>query len=687
MAAKTSILIFYLRISKNTVKVLYYASWLVLGIVNIAGIVLTFMNIFQCRPVTAAFKVVDNQPKCIDLLTQLICSAPVNIVTNLAILALPLPIFTGLTLPRREKIILVFTFALGVFVTVIDVLRIYYLQQAVTNISIISSGLRYTFTSPEFPWNASLAFMWSAVEVNVIITWACIPTLKPLIVRILPAMVAQSGGTWKHLHSRGTCATRKSSPWSRGITASSLTGGVAENGQQVPPPAYTQSADNHRAEMSMTGSVMASDSSGTSSQDEGDNNRRGRTTQYHADTVDSGPMHSTLSSTIQGSLAPTPSLTVRRPKSTIEVSVRESFGYCTLVTIVFLFWGFSIGLLNIFGAGLATIAGMFRARNLSLGGMYFGGGFFFGPLLVGQWLLRRDDRKDYNSEQGKPVGGFKATFIVGLCIYGIGAIMFWPSSVLVSYPGYMISYFVLGFGLGVLQTGITPFVILCGPAKYSEMRLCLAGGVLTAGSVLSGLLTVDVLLADLINRRLSNSTTLLNSQWTYLAITFVCATLALFFVFVPLPEVSEAELERATTENLAVDHKKRSIGGLRLDTVCLLLAILSIWTYFSGQVVTDVFLKDLLMAFAPPSTRPPATTSPNPSGKVPWLAISIPHYSLLAQTAFAISRFVAGFVTYLHAKYPQCRFIPTPRTLNYTTQTSSYSSSSVSSSARAQSGP
>ncbi|KAJ6114223.1 hypothetical protein N7486_000001 [Penicillium sp. IBT 16267x] len=195
------------------------------------------------------------------------------------------------------------------------------------------------------------------------------------------------------------------------------------------------------------------------------------------------------------------------------------------------------------------------------------------------------------------------------------------------------------------------------------MRLCLAGGFLAAGTVLGGLLTVDVLLVDLINTGHSNSTTLLNSQWTYLAITFVCVALALLFVFVPVPEVSEAELERATTENLAVDHKKRSIGGLRVDTACLLLAILALWTSFSGQAVMDTFFRDLLMAFSPPSTRPPATSRPNPLGKVPWLAISIPHSSLLARTAFAVSRFVAGFLTYLHAKYPQCRFIPTPRTL------------------------
>lgn len=114
MALKTSILVFYLRLSKNTQQVLRVASWIVLAIVNVSGVVLTLLNIFQCRPVVASFSSsYTGQAQCIPLLTEFICSAPVNIVTDLAILALPIPVLTGMRLPKRQKYILVITFSVG----------------------------------------------------------------------------------------------------------------------------------------------------------------------------------------------------------------------------------------------------------------------------------------------------------------------------------------------------------------------------------------------------------------------------------------------------------------------------------------------------------------------------------------------------------------------------------------------
>lgn len=47
MATKTSVLIFYLRLFKDTQFVLKYWSWALLVIVNLAGTILTFLNIFR----------------------------------------------------------------------------------------------------------------------------------------------------------------------------------------------------------------------------------------------------------------------------------------------------------------------------------------------------------------------------------------------------------------------------------------------------------------------------------------------------------------------------------------------------------------------------------------------------------------------------------------------------------------
>jgi FHS family L-fucose permease-like MFS transporter len=48
--------------------------------------------------------------------------------------------------------------------------------------------------------------------------------------------------------------------------------------------------------------------------------------------------------------------------------------------------------------------------------------------------------------------GYRWTFIIGLCIYGVGALMFWPSAVYRSFPGFCGSLFIVGSGLSTLES-------------------------------------------------------------------------------------------------------------------------------------------------------------------------------------------------------------------------------------------
>jgi hypothetical protein len=110
MATKTSILIFYLKLSEMQ-KLFRWASLATLVVVNVGGAALTVLNIVQCRPISASFKDPSLRGgKCTDIVTLYLCSSPLNIITDLAILFLPMPILTGLRLPRKQKNVLVFVF-------------------------------------------------------------------------------------------------------------------------------------------------------------------------------------------------------------------------------------------------------------------------------------------------------------------------------------------------------------------------------------------------------------------------------------------------------------------------------------------------------------------------------------------------------------------------------------------------
>jgi hypothetical protein len=188
MATKTSILILYYRMGAAH-PFLRYASLSTMAVVNIAGVVLTFLCIFQCRPVTAAFSPAV-EGTCIDIITLYLSSTPINILTDVAILVLPLPILTSLRMEFRQKVILVFTFVIGGFVTVVGVVRIVYLQDALKEELLVavpaSTG---TASPPNFTYYASFSLMWSVVEVSVGIMCCCILVLKPLVMRVMPRLI------------------------------------------------------------------------------------------------------------------------------------------------------------------------------------------------------------------------------------------------------------------------------------------------------------------------------------------------------------------------------------------------------------------------------------------------------------------------------------------------------------------
>ena len=68
--------------------------------------------------------------------------------------------------------------------------------------------------------------------------------------------------------------------------------------------------------------------------------------------------------------------------------------------------------------------------------------YFIGPLTYSGWFVRRF--------------GYRYTFILGLSIYCVGALMFWPSAVKRSFGGFCGSMFIVGSGLSTLETSANP---------------------------------------------------------------------------------------------------------------------------------------------------------------------------------------------------------------------------------------
>lgn len=203
------------------------------------------------------------------------------------------------------------------------------------------------------------------------------------------------------------------------------------------------------------------------------------------------------------------------------LTVRQSVWPITLVTILFFLWGFAYGLLDVLNAKFQTSLNITAAKAGGLQGSYFGA-YFIGPLTYSGWLVRRF--------------GYRWTFIAGLCIYGVGALMFWPSAVKKSFGGFCGSLFIVGSGLSTLETSANPYIATCGPPRLSEFRLELSQSFQAIGSVVAPLLASRVFFKNTTGNDLSKV------QWTYVGIAAFVFLLAVVFFFSPLPEVTDADM-------------------------------------------------------------------------------------------------------------------------------------------------
>jgi FHS family L-fucose permease-like MFS transporter len=115
--------------------------------------------------------------------------------------------------------------------------------------------------------------------------------------------------------------------------------------------------------------------------------------------------------------------------------------------------------------------------------------------------------------------------MLGLGLYCVGALMFWPSAVKRSFGGFCGSMFIVGSGLSTLETSANPFIAVCGPPKWSEFRLELSQSFQAVGSVVAPVLASFVIFKNVG----TDGRSLEAVQWVYLGIAIFVGLLAIAF--------------------------------------------------------------------------------------------------------------------------------------------------------------
>ena len=110
-----------------------------------------------------------SQRQCVNESAAMVTNSAFNIVADIGLMVLPMPMVWGVKLPARQRLGLLAMFGLGTLVIVAGFMRLKYLVE--------------TTNSMDPTWDGFMAWIWVAIECDVGIVCASIPSLKPLVAK------------------------------------------------------------------------------------------------------------------------------------------------------------------------------------------------------------------------------------------------------------------------------------------------------------------------------------------------------------------------------------------------------------------------------------------------------------------------------------------------------------------------
>lgn len=196
-----------------------------------------------------------------------------------------------------------------------------------------------------------------------------------------------------------------------------------------------------------------------------------------------------------------------------------------LVTSLFFLWGFAHSILDVLNKHFQETLHINKTQSAFIQ-MVLYGGYFLMALPAGRIISRF---------------GYRAGVLSGLCLYGIGALLFIPGSMLLSFPFFLFSLFVIGCGLTCLETAANPYVTVLGSPQDAERRINLAQSLNGLGWIVGPLVGGLFLF--------SGGSGEADIATPYTIIGIAVLLVAVLFSFVKLPDVQAASSVEAADES------------------------------------------------------------------------------------------------------------------------------------------
>ncbi len=195
---------------------------------------------------------------------------------------------------------------------------------------------------------------------------------------------------------------------------------------------------------------------------------------------------------------------------------------------------------------------------------------------------------------------YKTGVLVGLGLFIVGALLFFPASRLMEFNFFLMAIFVLASGLSVLETSCNPYIIAMGDEKTATRRLNLAQAFNPVGAVLGAMLAGFFILPK-INPLTDAERALLSMEEVreirapelaavmgpYLGMAVVLIFLWLAIAFVRMPRASDAgpAIDFQPTLRRLLNNRHYSFGVVA--QFFYVAAQICVWT-FTIHYVADI---------------------------------------------------------------------------------------------------
>ncbi|MGB3799171.1 MAG: L-fucose:H+ symporter permease [Lewinella sp.] len=249
-----------------------------------------------------------------------------------------------------------------------------------------------------------------------------------------------------------------------------------------------------------------------------------------------------------------------------------------IVTSLFALWGFANDITNPMVSAFKKVLDLdnFRASWVQFA-------FYFGYFTMA--LPAAIFAKKYS---------YKKSIIIGLALYATGALLFYPAASLQSYGFFLLSLYILTFGLAFLETTASPYIMSLGSEATATRRLNLAqafnpigalGGLIVAKQFILSRLEVEALGTDAFaalpptEQAAVRVADLQIIRDPYVLLGLVVIAMLVLFLVVNMPEKAETEGKLGIRAAIArLWRQPRFAGGVVAQTFYVGAQIMC-WTY------------------------------------------------------------------------------------------------------------